>query len=331
VWQGGGQERNGTGFRATGPICAISLGILCDYHHHITKFRKMTDPSSGVPFQIQNLREGNRYIKKDKTLYPCPPFVDILSLPPNQEVITVLSKQMGRLVLEHDFSYVTKSGHGVRPAEAEAMRLVSKHTSVPVAEMFFKSFSPDHGNIEMTLIPGSPLEGKWDTLDEKTKESVCLQLWGLISKIRDIPRPLELKGLFQCAADGSPTRDPLLEDLKEPAQPLMNDSDLRARIYERYFHFGGRRFEHQLPDMLPRSDCSVFTHADIAPRNIMVDEQNKVTGILDWEYAGWYPGYWEYAQIMRPAFWGDWSIWMDRTAPQRWDISGINAARRVLF
>ncbi|KAN0071826.1 hypothetical protein V8E54_010422 [Elaphomyces granulatus] len=51
--------------------------------------------------------------------------------------------------------------------------------------------------------------------------------------------------------------------------------------------------EHQLPDMLPRSDCTVFTHADIAPRNIMIDEQNKITGILDWEY---YPDYWGYAQ-----------------------------------
>ncbi|OKL55801.1 hypothetical protein UA08_08830 [Talaromyces atroroseus] len=172
----------------------------------------------------------------------------------------------------------------------------------------------------MTIIPGSPLEEKWDKLDEKTKESICRQIWDFISKIRNIQPPLELRGLFQCAADGSPTRDPLIEDLQTPTQPLMNDSELRARIYERYLHFGGRRFE-QLPDMLPRFSYSVFTYADIVPRNIMVDEENRVTGILDWEYA----------QILRPAFWGDWSMWMDHTALRRWDISGINAARRVLF
>jgi hypothetical protein len=74
----------------------------------------------------------------------------------------------------------------------------------------------------------------------------------------------------------------------------------------------------------------VFTHADIAPRNIRVDEENTVTGILDWEWAGWYRDYWEYAQIMRPAFEGDFKVWMDRTAPQRWDISGTDAARRGL-
>ncbi|PYI29849.1 kinase-like protein [Aspergillus indologenus CBS 114.80] len=297
----------------------------------------MTDPSGGIPFRTQNMRKGDRYIKIGNTLFPCPEFENITDfitdLPPDQELITVLDKQMGRIILEYDFSYVTKSGHGVRPAEAEAMRLVSKHTSVPVPEVFFTEFGHGYGSIYMTRIPGSPLEEKWDTLDEKSKESVCLQVWGLISKIRTIPRPSELQGLFQCAADGSLSRDPLLEDLRDPGRPLMNDSDLRTRIFERYYACGGRRFEHQLPDMLPRSDCTVFTHADIAPRNIMVDERNTVTGILDWEYAGWYPDYWEYAQILRPAaaFGGDWSVWMDRTAPQRWDISGITAARRVLF
>ncbi|OQE28227.1 hypothetical protein PENFLA_c005G10800 [Penicillium flavigenum] len=79
------------------------------------------------------------------------------------------------------------------------------------------------------------------------------------------------------------------------------------------------------------SGISTTEGVDIAPRNILVDEENNATGVIDWEYAGWYPEYWEYAQIMRPAFGGDWSVWMDKTAPQRWDLGGINAARKVLF
>ncbi|KAF4221952.1 hypothetical protein CNMCM5878_007504 [Aspergillus fumigatiaffinis] len=294
----------------------------------------MTDPSGGIPFRMQNLQEGNQYIKKGNALLPCPSFEkpeDILKLPADEEVITVLGKQWARLVLEYDFSIVRKSGHGVQRPEAEAMRLVSKHTFVPVPEVISTHFDDDYGRIDMTVIPGTRLEKKWDTLDEKTKESICLRLWDMISKIRAISRPPELEGLFQCLADGSLSRGKMLEDLQDPGRPLMNDSDLRSRIYERYLHFGGSRYERELPDMLPRSDCSVFTHADIAPRNIMVDEENRVTGILDWEWAGWYPDYWEYAQIMRPAFEGDFKVWMDRTAPQRWDISGINASRRVLF
>lgn len=112
---------------------------------------------------------------------------------------------------------------------------------------------------------------------------------------------------------------------------LDRDSDLRARIYERYLHCGDSRYKHELPDMLLKSASSVFTHGDIAPRNIMVDENGNITGIIDWEWAGWYPDYWEYAQIMRPAFWGDWFVWMGRTAPEKWDLAGVNDARKVLF
>ena len=139
------------------------------------------------------------------------------------------------------------------------------------------------------------------------------------------------EGLFQCAANGTPSKDPLLEDLQSPPRPLTSDSDLRARIYERYLHCGGSRYKHELPDMLLKSARSVFTHGDIAPQNIMVDENDNITEIIDLEWAGWYPDYWEYAQIMRPTFWGDWSIWMERTAPEKWDLAGVNAARKALF
>lgn len=62
--------------------------------------------------------------------------MDPFSLKAGQEVITVLAKQMGRLVLEWDFSWVTKTGFGIRLPEAEAMRLVFKHTGVPVPKCF---------------------------------------------------------------------------------------------------------------------------------------------------------------------------------------------------
>jgi aminoglycoside phosphotransferase (APT) family kinase protein len=83
--------------------------------------------------------------------------------------------------------------------------------------------------------------------------------------------------------------------------------------------------------MLPRSNVSVFTHGDIAPRNIMVDESAHITGIIDWELAGWYPEYWEYANMMKPSGDVDWQGWMHRTAPKQWDITGLMAVRRVLF
>ncbi|KAK3901076.1 hypothetical protein C8A05DRAFT_35258 [Staphylotrichum tortipilum] len=35
-----------------------------------------------------------------------------------------------------------------------------------------------------------------------------------------------------------------------------------------------------------------YTHADLNPRNIVVDAKaGKITGIVDWEFGGWYPEY----------------------------------------
>ncbi|KAF5234541.1 hypothetical protein FAUST_7521 [Fusarium austroamericanum] len=53
---------------------------------------------------------------------------------------------------------------------------------------------------------------------------------------------------------------------------------------------------------------SVFTHGDLSSFNIMAVD-DKVTGIVDWETAGWMPPYWEYTSVWhvnpRNVFWKD--------------------------
>lgn len=44
------------------------------------------------------------------------------------------------------------------------------------------------------------------------------------------------------------------------------------------------------------SYVSKFTHADMSPENIMV-KNGKITGIIDWEFGGWFPEYWEYTKM----------------------------------
>lgn len=42
----------------------------------------------------------------------------------------------------------------------------------------------------------------------------------------------------------------------------------------------------------------VLTHGDLNTGNIMVHD-GHVSGIIDWEYAGYYPDWWEYTEAMR--------------------------------
>lgn len=54
----------------------------------------------------------------------------------------------------------------------------------------------------------------------------------------------------------------------------------------------------QLPDEAPIT----FTHADLHPSNIMLTATDvkpvRVLAILDWHQSGWYPGYWEFCNML---------------------------------
>ncbi|KAK0186168.1 hypothetical protein F5146DRAFT_171719 [Armillaria mellea] len=52
----------------------------------------------------------------------------------------------------------------------------------------------------------------------------------------------------------------------------------------------------KMPTLFPHD--IVFTHGDLWDHNIMVD-QGHITGIVDWEWAGWLPEYWEYTSILQ--------------------------------
>lgn len=71
-------------------------------------------------------------------------------------------------------------------------------------------------------------------------------------------------------------------------------------------------YARHLPKAL-KDHPSTFTHCDLVRQNIIVqehtgteghpDRQFKVTGLIDWEYAGWYPRYWEYAVFFVDCMW----------------------------
>jgi len=66
------------------------------------------------------------------------------------------------------------------------------------------------------------------------------------------------------------------------------------------------KFRSKLPD----SHGIAFAHADLSWENILVDpDSGKVTGILDWEMAGFWPGWWEYRKALYGARSQSW--WRD--------------------
>ena len=236
--------------------------------------------------------------------------------------------------------YVLKRGNRVKISEVEAMKLVLGHTNLRIPEVLAADFGEKcNGKLWMTFVEGKGLDTIWKTLDSETKERLCEATWAYITTLRTIPRPKNSSYPTQCQADGSATNDPLLKDEDVDhslrPRPIFSDVDLRQRIYERYRANGGDKYADSLQDMLPCTSLDyVFTHGDIAPRNILINEHLEISAVLDWENSGWYPHYWEYANIMGPAgIYDDWQMYMDGTAPPAYkcDLKGILAARMVLF
>ncbi|KLJ13250.1 hypothetical protein EMPG_11803 [Blastomyces silverae] len=138
----------------------------------------------------------------------------------------------------------------------------------------------------MSVIPDVPLTEAWDSLDDTTEKRVCVETWSMIEK------PAVLQHHFLCLADGSPCiNDPIVARIccaEHPHPPLLNDDAVCARIYECYY-------------------AAKEIAKNIGPHNIMFDQESlRITGIIDWEVAGWYPDYWEYSSIMKRARCKDW-------------------------
>ncbi|KAL1891911.1 hypothetical protein Cpir12675_004770 [Ceratocystis pirilliformis] len=266
---------------------------------------------------------------------------------------TIVDANGGRVALCENGD-ILKEGPKVRLNEEIAMDFIAKHCPSITVPKVLRSEYGKYGRIYMTKVPGVVLSDVWLQFNEETKLRVCRDIWALVEEMRNVKRP---EGHFPerkyVTMDGGYTFDPLLGVHDDPTPPLFNDQIFRERIEQRYLN------AHQWESMrrsrckkspsliptsqqkvtreilhLPHCEKEVLTHGDLAPRNILVDPDTAlITAILDWESAGWYPDYWEWAKILNPWNDPDWKCHMKATSPfkdQNWDVSGIMFARRLL-
>ncbi|KAJ9413684.1 hypothetical protein QL093DRAFT_2487609 [Fusarium oxysporum] len=78
----------------------------------------------------------------------------------------------------------------------------------------------------------------------------------------------------------------------------------------------GRSFDLPQAGVLMRSFI-VFTHHDLAPRNIILDHKNQLW-LIDWDCAGFYPRFFEHAGMFNfiPSEWTKFALW--RWNERRW-------------
>lgn len=180
-------------------------------------------------------------------------------------------------------------------AEAASMRLARERTSVPVPRIL-KTIIPEndkeYGIIFMEYIQGESLESAWPSLQDEDKENVLAQLRDYMHQLHQV------EGEFIGSVDRSVCNDQLFANREHDYGPYENEDAFRLGIGQSLRACDANSFTQiaiNMVNAMPKTERIVLTHGDFVPRNILVREGN-VVAIVDWEMAGFYPEYWEYAK-----------------------------------
>jgi serine/threonine protein kinase len=202
----------------------------------------------------------------------------------------------GKKVEVHDSATIIRLGDkrilkkGVESTEYEALRLVNEKTSVPVPRVLGVYNTREGVLVDLEVVPGRTVDTVWNSLSPAQKNKHVSDLGRFIDQLRKLPAPKrEVIGSTSMGANHDPRFG------KKGIGPFYSVN---------YFHEFIRRGhplhdfrEEELQHCHGRQYEIKFTHADLCPQNILVDDNGRITAILDWESAGWYPEYWEYTQM----------------------------------
>ncbi|RDB28023.1 hypothetical protein Hypma_002206 [Hypsizygus marmoreus] len=177
--------------------------------------------------------------------------------------------------------------------EAATVDFVAANTCIPVPRIWMCIPWKGMEYLVMSRIRGVSLDVVWDSLPQDKRDIVTEQIRGFVMQLRTLhPPPGHLS---ICSVTGGAVacyrlhNDGLAGPFRDEAH--MNVQLRRLRPVEEY--------PAVVHSVHAKRHPLVFTHNDLAPRNIMYDEPSgKVLALIDWESAGWFPGYWEYTKTL---------------------------------
>ncbi|KAB8266002.1 kinase-like protein [Aspergillus pseudonomiae] len=187
-----------------------------------------------------------------------------------------------------------KFGSHVTLSEATNMMFVEQNTDTPVPKIFAcYSYGPinrdikDYGSLFDIYIFMSYVEEYFHQLRQLRHEN------------------------YIGSADFGPVTDPILETYSNKG-PFDSEESFNNAIIEAYqLKAPKRHFKSFLVGMLSQKRYQiVFTHGDLRPQNVIVNHGN-ISGIVDWEFSGWYPEFWAFSKALYVWKWqNDWTNYL---------------------
>ena len=196
---------------------------------------------------------------------------------------------------------IVKRSPFVHLTEAATLQFIAANTSIPVPRVHCAFVRKNRAYLVMQRLPGASLATAWPSLSVAQLATIFKQLRAILAELRALPPPPGA-GIQSCI--GGSLRDSRIARSDPRFGPFEN-----TQAFHLWLREGLRLEEHperddpgdqewqSLKAMAARQDgpwpAPVLTHGDLNPFNVFVHE-GRVAGIIDWEFAGWYPPYWEY-------------------------------------
>ncbi|KAE8353875.1 kinase-like protein [Aspergillus coremiiformis] len=201
------------------------------------------------------------------------------------------------------FGLVGQSGVRISPhriikgpceiTELAALTYIAEHTSIPVPKILNIYHSRDGLYIELEYIRGMDLQAAWlgGHLSQDQKRHIITEVTGYVTQLRSLEPP-------HTEIVASANLEACLDHRVGPSTfgPFNDHAEFHSFL-RRHIDIENctQTFGQEVIDCHSRRYRSCFTHADLCPRNIIVDN-GKISAIIDWEFGGWYPEYWEYTK-----------------------------------
>lgn len=171
--------------------------------------------------------------------------------------------------------------------EVKTLNHLATYTEIPVPRVLLDWVDRDGRCFVLNeRIGGQTLEEAWPSLSEPQKIDIADQVVQVRKQLRSVT-----SSSIQCV-DQSPCYPGLLFFDLEPRGPFHSDQELCNALALKLHHLPHQVLEN-LKKRLPKCEPYVLTHCDLNLGNIMVQD-GKVVSILDWEYAAYFPIWYEY-------------------------------------
>lgn len=207
---------------------------------------------------------------------------------------------------------IVKMGPFVHLTEATTMSFVAANTSLPVPHVHCSFVHNNRAYILMERIQGDSVAKAWGTLSAEARDRILAQLRTMLQELRSLQPPPGTGVESCCGGSLRDSRIPRSWPRFGPYKTIQSfhlwlRHELRPEMHPTKKDTEGWK---DIEDMAAKQDGPwrppVFTHGDLNPCNILIRGE-QVTGIIDWEFAGWHPAYWEYT-----------SVWFGNLTRQEW-------------